>query len=132
MGMYTQVRGILCVASIGRSKNLEEIKNKLLLLQNTFEKREDLDRPWVCGDTCFQTGSNGSGWLFIGSEHKNYDSSIDEWLKYLIKNIPCEGRIEFQYEETELGENSPLWLVKDGVITETSFIVNTEGYGFGI
>lgn len=127
MGMYTQVRGFLCCDSIGQRPNIErQFKN----LQATFKKRDDLDRLWVCEDTIFFRGSNDSGWLFIGSEHKNYDESMEEWLMFLINNIPCEGRIEFQYEEAEVGEEGQVWLVSKGNINKQTYTVHTYGYGF--
>lgn len=132
MGMYTQVKGFLCCDSIGKQN--DDIKIKLMELKEEFHKREDLDRTWVCEDTVYHQGSNGSKWLFVGSEHKNYDESMTEWLKYLIENINCEGRIEFQYEEAhpEDDDYDTVWIVSGSEISIEKYKVYTKGYGFGL
>lgn len=127
MGMYTQIRGFLCCDSIGQKPDIEK---KLKHLQRLFKERNNLDRTWVCEDTIFYRGSNDSGWLFIGSEHKNYDESMTEWLRFLVTKIRCEGRIEFQYEETDIGEQAVVWLVTPDRIIEETYTIHTYGYGF--
>jgi hypothetical protein len=135
MGMYTQVRGFLCCNSIDQvGRGLQKNETILENLKSEFMNRENLDRTWVCKDTVFHAGSNGSGWLFIGSEHKNYDDSIEDWLRYLIENIPCEGRIEFQYEECSPDDedwcHADVWLVSNSDIKIEKYKVHTYGYGF--
>lgn len=123
MGMYTQVRGWLNVNSIGYGDDFNEISIFFQEIKNNFiNERVDLDRPWVADDSILFMGSNGSVWIFIGSEHKNYDKSIDEWIKTLIANFPnAEGRIDYQYEkEYWEDENctSRYLLIRQGKIVE--------------
>lgn len=129
MGMYTQVRGILCCNSIGQHAN-KDVQVTLDELQKKFKQRNNIDRPWVCEFTKLVSGGNSSEFLIITLEFKNYCNSIDEWIKYLVKNIMCEGRIEFQYEECEKGDLGKVLLVKNSVIAEESYRVHTFGYGF--
>lgn len=136
MGMYTQVRGWLCCSSGGSGDKNNEIVSKFKEIKESFSKREDLDRAWlVAGDTHITNGSNGSLWIFIGSEHKNYDGSMDEWIKTILNNIKCEGRIEYQYEDLEdfhTGEQGQdkVLIVLDGKINKEMYTPKTEGYGF--
>lgn len=136
MGMYTQVRGFLFCGSfndqIGSLNYGINVESKLEELKKIFNERKDIERAWVCDDTIYNKGSNGSEWLFIGSEHKNYDNSIDEWIQLLVSSINCEGRIEFQYETFEIGDKEKvLFIGKNGDITEGTYEIKTEGYSFG-
>ncbi len=130
MGMYTQYRGWLCLDSIC-GENEEKAKAALAATQATFNERKDISRPWVCNDAWIHSGGNGSLWLFIGTEHKDYDESMDEWIKTVVALFPnCEGRIDVQYEETSKGEETPVYLVDKGTILKTEQPATTsEAYG---
>jgi hypothetical protein len=109
MGMYTQIRGWLNVDSISNRENYNEIRGKFEHAQKDFLERKLIDRPWVCNDSLVTGGSNGSVWIFIGSEHKNYDNSMDKWIETLIETFPnAEGRIDYQHEteRADYGEES--------------------------
>jgi len=130
MGMYTQVRGVLCAGSI--NSNFEELETKFIKLQNDFLKRDDLARTWVCQNSHILQGSNGSAWIFIGAEFKNYCGSMDRWIEYICENIKCEGRIEYQYEEYGVGDSDNVWIIKDSKIKIKKYKIHTIGYGFNI
>ncbi len=141
MGMYTQVRGWLNVDSIGDcdGKRFHEIENKLSSAQRNFENDETLkdnsndilERKWVCRDTVVHYGGNGSVYIFIGTELKNYGQPAEIWIKYLLKYFPnAEGRIDFQYEEDD--NTCKYWLIKYGEIIKEDFNpVWCTGYGNG-
>lgn len=131
MGMYTQIRGWLNVDSIGSIENkykLEELLNKA---KEEYNAKENLDRKWVCEDTILHLGGNNSAYLFIGTELKNYDKSVDEWIKTLIKTFTnAEGRIDFQYEEDNEDTGSRFILIKNGeIIKDTIGETWCRGYG---
>ncbi len=131
MGMYTQVRGWLNVDSIGSIENKNKLKELLVKAKEEYEQIEDLDRKWVCDDTVLHFGGNGSAYLFIGTELKNYDDSVDEWVKTLIKTFPnSEGRIDFQYELDDEDSGSRFILVRNGKIIKDD-IGETWCYGYG-
>lgn len=131
MGMYTQIRGWLNVDSIGKRKNREKLERLLTIAKEEYNQREDLDRKWVCNDTILHFGGNGSAYLFIGTELKKYDDSVDEWIKALIKTFPnSEGRIDFQYEEDDENTGSRYILIRDGKIMKDD-IGETWCCGYG-
>lgn len=135
MGMYTQIRGWLNVDSI--SFGYDNYKTICSILQQTkydFQNNEmALDRKWVSEDTVVHMGGNGSIYLFIGTELKNYDDSFDEWVKYLLTKFPnAEGRIDYQYETecVEDADESRYLLIRDGKIIEDDYCKTwTHGYG---
>jgi hypothetical protein len=127
MGMYTQVRGWLNVDSIGFDR-------EVILMRKLFEAKESFEeqfngRTWVCNDTVLHYGSNGSAYLFFGTELKNYDDDAENWIKHLIKYFPnAEGRIDFQYEEDE--ETCKYWLIYCGKVIMQSYCNRwCKGYG---
>lgn len=128
MGMYTQVRGWLNIDSIGY-ENKKILQNKLLEAQTSFEDEKLCDRSWICRNTILHMGGNGSAFLFIGAELKNYDMDAEKWIEYLLKFFPnAEGRIDFQYEEDE--EECEYWLIRDGFVLHKGYnAVWCEGYG---
>lgn len=133
MGMYTQIRGWLNVDSIGdyAGERFKEIQNKLLSAQEEFQNDESIkaDRKWVCHDTLVHRGGNGSAYIFIGTELKNYDSDAEQWIKYLLNYFPnAEGRVDFQYEEDEC--YCWYWLIAEGkIINEDRIEKWCYGYG---
>ena len=130
MGMYKQIRGWLNINSMGNDaeNKLTEILNEA---KSLFELRTDLDRTWVCNDTLIHFGANGSAWLFIGTELKNYDDSVDEWIKTLLKCFPnAEGRIDYQYEEEDEDTGSRYLLIYNGKIIKDG-IGETWCKGYG-
>lgn len=130
MGMYTQFRGHLCVGSIG-TVNATDARARFEALQAAFRLREDVTRHWVCEDSHMIPGSNGSLWIFFGSEHKNYGECMDKWILEIVATFRCEGRIEVQYEEEGPGEDSIRVLyVSGGLISEKREPTHCEGYGF--
>lgn len=105
MGMYTQARGWLNVDSIGGRK-YKELSDKLEDAKIKFEVSGIADRHWVSDDTHIHQGSNGSAYIFFGTELKNYDDDSEKWIKYLLGFFPnAEGRIDFQYEEEDFWTN---------------------------
>lgn len=132
MGMYTQVRGWLNVDSISYdkdygSKNYLEIKYILDNAKLDFMK-SDIPRSWVCKHTTLHVGGNGSVFLFIGTELKNYGNPTLEWLKFLIKRFPnAEGSVDFQYEEDEY---STTYFIREGQIRGITQCPHaSKGYG---
>lgn len=137
MGMYTQVRGWLNIGSIG-SHNLTQVLSTLNQAREEFRtlNKDKLDRLWVCEDCMGSSGSNGSAWIFIGSEHKNYDDSMDEWIKHLLKAFPtAEGRIDWQYEEEDPKDRKStsryLLIYRGKIIDDNLCPTWCEGYGNG-
>jgi hypothetical protein len=134
MGMYTQVRGWLNVDSISYgNKNLSKIVSLLADAQTEFKELHE-GRSWVCEDTTIHKGSNGSVFLFFGTELKNYDNDAEEWIEHLIKYYPnVEGRIDFQYEEEDHNDEqstSKYWLIKSGEIIKEDWNKTwCKGYG---
>lgn len=129
--MYTQIRGWLNVLSIGGPEDTKELADRLPIAKATYRAGfPNLDRTWVADDTHFHIGGNGSCWLFIGTELKNYDASFDEWLNHLLTYYPtAEGRIELQCEGSE---GSTSRIIKDGLVqgTQTEHAW-AKGYGNG-
>ena len=130
MGMYTQVRGILCCGSIGQSLE-NNIPKKLKELQEQFLRDcSKMYSPWIGECTYYQRSGNNSEWLTILAEFKNYDESMMKWIEYLIENIMCEGRIEFQYEENDVNDRDTVLIIKNSKITKMEYVISTQGYGF--
>lgn len=130
MGMYTQIRGWLNIDSIGYD-NEEALLEMLNYAKEEFENRSDLDRAWVCQDTHIHSGGNGSVYLFIGTELKNYDKSTDEWINKLLEVFPnAEGRIDYQYEEDDENSGSRYLLIYKGKIIKDA-IGDTWCKGYG-
>ena len=138
MGMYTQIRGWLNVDSIGgyNQTNFKEICDKVEQAKEEFGWDdsildicgEPLERKWVCNDTCVHGGGNGSVYIFIGTELKNYGCPAEIWIKYLLNKFPnAEGRIDFQYEEDE--ETCKCWEIYKGKIAEKDVPRWCYGYG---
>lgn len=116
MGMYTQIRGWLNVDSISYDNEII-LQQRLLKAQEDFKKNFTEIRSWVCADTVLHVGSNGSAYLFFGTELKNYDQDAEKWIKHLITYFSnAEGRIDFQYEEDTI--NTTYWLVAHGQVVE--------------
>lgn len=135
MGMYTQIRGWLCVGSITtdtESKYLENLFNKT---QDDYEQLEKTPRATTpIRNTYFIEGNNGACYVFIGTEFKNYDKDAEEWIKYLLSVFTwAEGRIDFQYEEDydeEIGLGTcKCWKIAKGQIEEYQEKVWCKGYG---
>lgn len=119
MGTYTEIRGFLRIYLKDIDEDKFEIKFDLL--KKEFSQRNDLDKPWIHQDSVCSTGSNGSKWIFIGSDHKMYDESMEEWVKLLIKNFRCDGRIEFQSEYSEKNDLDILWIISNSEMIKTTY-----------
>lgn len=128
MGMYTQVRGWLNVDSIGCGENFIEIQEKVEILKEKFKSECTIDRTWVCEDTIVHTGGNGSVFIFIGTELKNYGNPAMAWLEFLVKEFPnAEGSVDFQYEEYDF---SSVYYIRNGEISKpVECPYPTRGYG---
>lgn len=130
MGMYTQVRGWLCVGDV--KFNDRKFSDALAMA-----KAESHSIEAVKDSTIYHVGWNGSAWLFIGAELKHYSDGTDphgaeDWIKHLLAYFPlAEGRIDFQYEITERGHGSPYWEIYKGKITEKHGKTWTDGPGIG-
>lgn len=113
MGMYTQVRGWLNIPW-EMDMNVQLAQMKLSEAQETF--KDTSMRSWVSEDTHVHAGAQGSIFIFFGTELKNYDDA-ERWIEHLLKYLPtAEGRFDFQYETTGIGELTPYYLVYDGEI----------------
>ena len=130
--MYTQFRGVLCLKSIGSMKDFDALKIQFDALQAAFLAADENDRPFVCQDSQIFLGSNGSAWIFIGSEHKDYDDSMSNWIKILASTFRCEGRVEQQYEDVAAGDLMTVYKIVPGKIEVCQEVAHTEGYGFSI
>lgn len=134
MGMYTQVRGWLNIDSISHGQNEQSIVNKLHKAREEFLDSDFHCRKWVSHDTIIHFGGNGSAFLFIGTELKNYDEDTETWIRYLLDSFPnAEGRIDFQCE-TEDWKNkkskSKYWLIYNGYVVEEGWNETwCQGYG---
>jgi len=129
--MYTQFRGVLCLSSIGQGGTLVEAETKFKTLREAYKTTTENSRAWVADwDTHIHAGSNASIWIFIGSEHKNYDESMMDWIKLLVSSFHCEGRIEIQYEEEYPGDTQRVLKITPGKIEEIREVAHTYGYGF--
>lgn len=140
MGMYTQVRGWLNIVSVGdyyqsqyikAEERLEKAKREFQTDDTIMElyNNEPLERKWVCEDTYIHGGGNGSAYIFIGTELKNYGNPAEVWIKYLLKYFPnAEGRMDFQYEKDK--DECKYWLIANGkIIKESVNPVWCKGYG---
>ncbi len=130
MGMYTQYRGFLCVKGLSSDDKMDDLVSRFESLKKDFLSNNENERPWVCNDSCIHHGSNDSGWIFIGSEHKNYDDSMENWIKVLFENFRCEGRIERQYEEMYPGDSIEVLKITPLGIERINEATHQEGYGF--
>lgn len=137
MGMYTQVRGWLNVRSMGwgqldaLEERFERVKEQYLSEHNT--DRQDI----VVENTHFKIGFNGSAFIFIGTELKNYEEDAEVWLKFLINEFATsEGVICFQSELEEPQDDgtkfNTVWIVSGGEISEEFQAMPFNGYGNGI
>lgn len=134
MGMYTQIRGWLCIDSMGNGKDYQSRLDKVREIYKAENINNDnCSRPYVSDCTWVHNGANGSAWIFIGLEHKNYDDSFYIWLDYLLKEFPqAEGRVDIQYEGEELEDQDKTkeFLIRDGKIVARNLIpVWCYGYG---
>lgn len=130
MGMYTQCRGWLNVNSIGDGYN-KKLNERLEIAKQEFIKQHEKDiySSWVCKDTFFHTGGNGSAFIFFGTELKNYNHSAEEWIIFILSYFrSAEGCIFFQYEEDE-GENTIRVIGKGKIIDKRRQVLPFEGYG---
>lgn len=132
MGMYTQVRGWLNVDSIGYN-NFYKLERRLEQAKEDFEYDNTItvERKWVCHDTHIHQGANGSVYIFFGTELKNYNNPARIWIEYLLNYFPnAEGSIDFQYEESNIGDNTYRLLIYKGqIIKEEDVEVWCYGYG---
>lgn len=130
MGMYTQIRGFLCCDSVGAEYDkFEMFENTINALLKEF-KESNPDNHWCNELLTLAPGSNGSKWIFIGSEGKDYGGEREKFLRYLVDYFPCEGRIEFQYEEKSPGDTERVWLITEEEFLEREYTIHTKGYGF--
>ncbi|GAB6989563.1 hypothetical protein JCM16418A_16130 [Paenibacillus pini] len=134
MGMYTQVRGWLNIDSISYGQNEQSIINKLHKTREEFLDSDNHCRKWVSHDTIIHFGGNGSAFLFIGTELKNYNEDTETWIMYLLDSFPnAEGRIDFQYETEQCideDSKSRYWLISEGYIIEEGWSKTwCKGYG---
>lgn len=130
MGYFTQVRGWLNIDSIGceeragETKSIfEEAKRDYLISGNTSRAM------FVIQDTILQTDmGNGSAFIFIGTELKNYENDAEEWIKYLISKFDsAEGAIYFRKEEES---TEKVWIIFKGELYREDLIcLPFEGYG---
>lgn len=134
MGMYTQARGWLNVFSIGREEHGSNAEYNLQEAKHTFKANYPNIRNWVCEDTVCHQGGNGSVYLFFGTELKNYNEDAQKWIEHLLTYFPsAEGRIDFQYEEVDFGDETPCWLIYNGeVIKKGKTTAWCKGYGNGL
>lgn len=128
MGMYTQVRGWLNVDSIAHD-NKEMLERRLMEAKESFIRTAVCDRKWICGNTVLHVGGNGSAYIFIGTELKNYGGVAEKWIEHLLTFFDnAEGRIDFQYEEVCIGgedygtgicnNKSKYWEIYQGKVTK--------------
>lgn len=133
MGMYTQVRGWLNINSIAKIDKTS-IKERLDRAKNEFHeyyKHSDV-LTFITDDTLIHFGSNNSVYIFFGTELKNYNEDCEKWISHLLEYFPsAEGRIDFQYEEEEIEENSEskIWKIYQGEIEESFTKTWCKGYG---
>jgi len=133
MGMYTQIRGWLNIDSIGNNNTYYEVKLKLDKLIEQYEEVDGITtrKCQATYGTNICQGGNGSLFIFIGTEFKNYSNDSEEWIKYLIKHFPsAEGRIDFQYEECSEDYPTEYWEIYQGEILNIGKqIPYCNGYG---
>lgn len=130
MGMYTQAKGMLNVASIGREEEFEEIFRKVERTKLEFHNENLVDRTWVCDSTVAVQGGNGSVFIFFGTELKNYSSEIETWITYLLNRFPtAEGKFDIQYEECECP--TTYFIYKGKIVKVATCEVEQNGYGNG-
>lgn len=128
MGMYTQVRGWINIDSIGygRFEKLEKIFNEVN--KEYIENRKTPRCEFIMQDTHIMQGSNGSAFIFIGSELKNYNNDAEEYIKFLANKFHnAEGHVCFQYEDDECFNKT--WIISKGKIEEKHQQFPFKGYG---
>lgn len=130
MRMYTQYRGALCLGSIGTVSYPDLLADFTRLQEAFLLTTEENSRSWVCQDSHLLQGSNGSIWLFIGSEHKDYDDSMKNWIELIWKTFRCEGTIEAQYENADPQGKVTVYTITPDEISKESRVFPYEGYGF--
>lgn len=132
MGMYTQYRGFICVDSINQHpmKKVEEYFNKVLFDWKEAQGR----RTWLTKAVWLHEGPNGSKWIFIGTEHTDYDDSVRSLIETIVAAFPgCEGRIEKQYEETKCYQGmDTVFIISNGIISEEKYTPHQNGYGLDV
>ena len=126
MGMYTQAKAILNIASISSKERFKKTEKKLQNLQHKYINESNYG-GCVCEDTHVFMGGNASIFISFGTELKNYDNGIMNWLEYLINNFPSsEGIITIQYEEDEKAD---VYNVYKGKINKKISEIESIGYG---
>lgn len=130
MGMYTQCRGWLNIDSISYMKDkISAFENLLREAQEKFVETQD-GRTFVCYDTWIHEGSNGSTFIFFGTELKNYDRDFERWVEFLLKYFPnAEGRLDIQYEEDDIFGKTTYLEICEGRIAEKTCKTWCKGYG---
>ena len=99
MGMYTQGRGWLNVNSIGNDKRNDRIQQVFDEMKQNFIGN---GRDWIAEDLTLNFGSNGSAWIFLGTELKNYNNEIESLIRHVISYFPnAEGRFDIQHEKVD-------------------------------
>jgi hypothetical protein len=53
-----------------------------------------------------------------------------DWIRLLVANFHCEGRIEIQREDMEVGDKQCVLKITPGKIEEVREVAHTYGYGF--
>lgn len=130
MGMYTQARGHILLSSVYCDFEKVSSKYECFLTKYRYHVIDEFDidpSNFAFGPFL---GTNGSVWLFIGYEHKWGRGCVVRFIEELVKFLPCEGRVEFQYEEMYEGDMEDCFLIRHNQIQVINYTIHTRGYGF--
>lgn len=135
MGMYTQVCGVLNIASVHSQTTTTDVNFVFHDLIDKFDSlSKDKDYYWNVDQMAnfihVLPGGNGSTFIAIAVEGKviGYGNCWEEFLKELLVALPTsEGRIEWLYESDDV--DYLVWYVSKGIITKSREPIYREGYG---
>ena len=133
MGMYTNGGATLLCGSIGNANYINRLHIKFYEMKaNLYNLMITNDqRAWLVVDsaiTCSE-GPNGSFFIHIGTEHKDYGNEFETILEFILKTFNnAEGFAWKIYEEDDV---PTFWIIANGVrhIMTIPDGVTFRGYG---
>lgn len=132
MGMYTNGGATLLCGSIVANSGIDSLAIEFfrMKIQLRISMQINEQRSWLVDSAIsYQVGPNGSFFIHIGTEHKDYDSEFETILDFILRWFEnVEGFAWKIYEE----DNVPtFWIIAKGVRHNITIPdgVTFSGYG---